>query len=284
MGGVWSETINTHDDKLIIDSANGVVVTLPATIYKKSTQSNHDSVRVIMTHGLGARNPRKKSHKVDKWISSVALPGALQTKRVVNVIAYTARGHGLSTGWQETAAVDCNQFVWSRLSMDMHFIINSSFISSSASSKIVVCGSSMGGATSLYTAMQYPKQVHGLIMIRPPTGWEARKDRRVNLMSSLQKFKKNHASDQETLLYASVLSGAQEADFPPLGSLLYKQIKCPVLFLAVENDHAHPVLSAKILKNEMPSNIYTELHIVQNLQEATRKYPEIIQRFITKHV
>ena len=51
---------------------------------------------VMMTHGLGAKNPRVKSHENDEWLKDVLIPAVSSCGW--SYCSYTARGHGTSTG------------------------------------------------------------------------------------------------------------------------------------------------------------------------------------------
>ena len=101
----------------------------------------HDSrYAVIITHGLGATDPKTRSHLNDEWVQDVAVLGAAQAK--FSHISYTARGHGDSDGWQSTAATDPAQFTWERLSNDMISVADVINMP-----EFICCGSSMGITT-----------------------------------------------------------------------------------------------------------------------------------------
>jgi hypothetical protein len=73
---------------------------------------------LISGHGLGSDNPKNKTHLLDNWITLMKTGSAL-TKQTVTSISYTARGHGNSQGWEETAESNPLQFTWGKLSSDM---------------------------------------------------------------------------------------------------------------------------------------------------------------------
>jgi len=240
-------------------------------------------VPALIGHGLGARNPGAIGHMDDSWtpllVEGAALGGSLP-------VLFTARGHKGSLGWQETAESDAEQFTWSRLAHDMYALATEHM----HSSIFVASGSSMGGATALYTALHYPKNVLGVIMIRPPTAWETRRARRKTLLSSANKCRDKAPEEPFHL----VLRGAALADLPPLPPLqgdaeggadtgddqvsAYACITCPVLLLAVKDDESHPLDTAEKLHELLP---ISALHVADDLNDAKRDWPRIIAEFIS---
>ena len=73
---------------------------------------------ILIGHGLGSDNPKEKTHLLDRWVALVG-NGTIATKKNTTIISYTARGHGSSHGWEESADTDPRQFTWQRLSSDM---------------------------------------------------------------------------------------------------------------------------------------------------------------------
>jgi pimeloyl-ACP methyl ester carboxylesterase len=120
---------------------------------------------LIVGHGLGARNPKTKTHLTDDVVDILRRGAKQSTGTVDSVLSFTARGHGASTGWQQTAESDLEQFTWNRLADDMIAVGNYFNIK-----QAVVSGCSMGSATAFYSALKYPEKVKGLIMAKPPTG------------------------------------------------------------------------------------------------------------------
>lgn len=86
-----------------MDLRTGVI--LPG-IYERHA-SSESSPPLIIGHGLGASNPKSKSHTNDEWIKVLFTPATQSNK---SYITYTARGHGGSTGWQDTAESNPEQF------------------------------------------------------------------------------------------------------------------------------------------------------------------------------
>jgi pimeloyl-ACP methyl ester carboxylesterase len=182
-------------------------------------------------------------------------------QRVRYLSTYTARGHGNSSGWEETAESDPWQFTWRDLAQDMiavHEYIEFNLLprgpnhidSMTMKNKVILGGSSMGAATALYACIEQPDIVAALILIRPPTAWKEREARRKYLNASALRLRERSA---ELSKYHFVLSGAMLSDLPmiteskpsstspgallqesPHGSDLYDKITCPVLILTIE--------------------------------------------------
>jgi pimeloyl-ACP methyl ester carboxylesterase len=221
----------------------------------------------IFTHGLGSKNPQEKCHKNDNWVSVAAEAAKLSNS---SFLTYTARGHGESKGWQDTAATDSSQFTWRRLADDMNWISNTQGVD-----KFVAGGSSMGSATALYCAIQYPEKVLGLVLVRLPTAWETRLARKRFILNSASRF---HAAHPEGLFH-HVLEGAAEADLPPRDSSgTYDKISCPVLILTIEGDEVHPVSTAEAVHALIPQST---LVIAKTEEEAAADWPFKIASFVS---
>lgn len=95
-------------------------------------------IQVLIAHGLGSDNPKSKTHLVDSWVDLIGTGTAL-TKRDATYISYTARGHGDSHGWEDSASDNPHQFTWSSLYTDM--VALGSYYQLQ---KFVASGSSMG--------------------------------------------------------------------------------------------------------------------------------------------
>jgi 3-oxoadipate enol-lactonase len=143
--------------------------------------------------------------------------------------------------------------------------------------KFIACGSSMGSATSLYAAINYPELVTAVIMMRPPTAWKDRSLRRKKLLSSAIKCQE---SSKQGELHHFVIRGTAFSDLPSLEDVdSYKKIKCPLLILTVQGDDSHPISTAESIKSLVPQ---AELFISGNHHEATQSWPTIIRQFLQK--
>jgi 3-oxoadipate enol-lactonase len=245
--------------------------TTPLDTLKNSVEGLRNDFAVVLTHGLGARDPQQKDASNDEWIPLIAAE-ALSTFH--SIAMYTARGHGFSSGWEDTAESDPSQFTWDRLSSDMAEVVDIIGVE-----KVIVGGSSMGSATSLYYAMHHPERVLGVVMIRPPTAWAERFARRKTLLGSAEKCRKAHETDSELSAKSSylVLQGTAYSDFPSIeDTTLYTQVTCPVLILAVADDDAHPVSTAITLSTLLP---HATLVIANDRKEALSIWPNLIHKF-----
>jgi esterase/lipase len=229
------------------------------------------NLALVLGHGLGSKDPRTKTYETDDMIK-ILTKGTEITDSIESVILYTARGHGTTNGWQETAESDPEQFSWNRLADDM---VNAGTYF--GYEQLVVGGSSMGSATALYAAIKYPERVKGLIIAKPPTGWTDREARKKYLVGSAKKLKE---IEEEGGKYHAVLMGATTANFPPLDDLQsYQKISCPVLILGLLGDESHPEITARNLHERIPQS---ELYFANDYQEAELLWPELIQKFLSK--
>ena len=246
-------------------------ITLPSgltTPVKSDLPCDHCKAVLLLGHGLGIRNLRKRNHITDKWIR-LASSACLRADDI-GVISYTARGHGITTGWESTAESDQAQFTWERLAGDMIEVADQFALSSFVSG-----GSSMGSATALFTAIQNPERVRGLVLMRPPTAWASRAARKINLLSIAHTLL---AEEEPGEQYHNVLLGTAEADLPPLDSDLYSRILCPVLILTIDHDEAHPVATAEGLLGVLGKK--ASLHVAEDIETAAQTWPDLILNFV----
>lgn len=229
-----------------------------------NVEANHC---VILAHGLGATDPKRKDY-TDKWIQMALRQ--LQSNRDVGIVAYTARGHGQSHGWETTAESDIQQFTWRNLATDMMGVADHY-----AKDTFIACGNSMGAASALYAALYYPNRVDAVIMIRPPTAWETRRARKGCLQGSADNLLSRYPGG----VYHFVLMGAAESDLPPIDCDIYGEISCPVLILAHEQDPAHPTSVAMALSRAIAN---AEIHIAESVGEAHATWGGIIGGFVER--
>lgn len=255
----------------LISLRSNVILPVSYEHHQTSSSSNHPEIPLIIGHGLGTSNPKVKSHEKDEWIK-VLFPQALLANK--SYIAYTARGHGKSTGWEETAESNPEQFTWKCLAEDMVAIADYYIIP-----QFIACGSSMGAGTSLFSAIIHPDRVRGVILVRPPTAWTTRQERKKYIIASANKLLKKQSPEEK---FHFVLRGAAMADLPPLSDdESYSRVTCPLLILTVKGDDAHPVSTATALAQKIPQ---TELHIAENEEDANAMWPEVILTFLRKIV
>ena len=207
---------------------------------------------VVYAHGL--TSSRARDAELVDW-SAVA--------RRHRLVAFDARGHGLSSGDNDPAS-----YAWSELAKDLVEFIREI----APNEKVSGIGLSMGTATMIYAALAAPEIFDRLVLTAVPTAWATRKGQSdlyaklANLVEGegLGAFNELMASqptlpvfadraarlvpDIDESLLASVLRGAGASDLPE--EQLVATIELPTLILAWAGDPGHPVSSAQRL-NEL---------------------------------
>lgn len=200
------------------------------------------------------------------------------------VIRYDARGHGGSAAGRDDAA---NR--WESLGADLLELADALGIE-----RFVAAGASMGVAASLHAALLAPERIEALLLLIPPTAWESRPPQAAlyHAMAGILDEKGRDALAavvEETLRAQPVTPGfepAEEALFealrgwdpPALGHLLrgaaesdlpaperLAEIEAAALIVAVRDDPGHPLSTAEVLAERMPS---AELRVVESLAEV----------------
>lgn len=232
----------------------------------------------VFAHGLGSTNPFKRGHHNDRWID-IAKSSVENDES--SILIYTARGHGDSTGWESSAETNSEQFTWKFLALDMHAVADYYNISN-----FIAGGSSMGSATALYAAIREPSRVTALILIRPPTAWQERADRRKYLLASAERLKEriksatteDHSSARSSAVHF-VLQGTAYSDLPPIDSEEYRRIAhIPTLILTIQGDPAHPVSTTEKLHRLLP---LSQFHIAETVEAAAEAWPALIRQFVS---
>jgi 3-oxoadipate enol-lactonase len=211
------------------------------------------------------------------------------------VIRFDARGHGRSGTEGEPG-----DFRWDKLARSMWQVIDSY-----TNEKVIIGGASMGCATSLYAACQRPDQVKGLVLVTPPTAWEARKKMQrnyriiahiVNVTLALpfrllrfvppagekDGFQKKvlsvmaqHLAGVKREGVVAAMRGASLSDLPPAEQL--EQLTMPVLILAWPDDDTHPLAVAEKLHEILPN---TQLEVMKHADDPYH-WPQLVREFIT---
>ncbi|MDQ6725374.1 MAG: alpha/beta hydrolase [Actinomycetota bacterium] len=212
---------------------------------------------------------------------------------VARVVRYDARGHG---------GCECVQFEdrayrWSALVDDM--------LRAPGPGPFVAGGASMGAATAMYAAARAPRRVQGLVLITPPTAWEARSAQAeayehaarlverqgvpayLNALQSVgepqilveelpesREIWLRHARRMDQKVIPSILRGAASSDLP--GREEVRSIVVPTLILAWTGDPAHSVATAESLAELM---VLSELHVARDLA-GVRRWPDLVAQFL----
>ena len=104
----------------------------------------------LIAHGLGSDNPKNKSHLLDSWVDLIGRGIRATEKKDATFISYTARGHGDSNGWEDSASDNPDQFTWRHLYTDMVAVAEFYQIP-----KFIASGSSMGSGEKTKRQMFY---------------------------------------------------------------------------------------------------------------------------------
>ncbi|MGI9327974.1 MAG: alpha/beta fold hydrolase [Pseudomonadales bacterium] len=210
------------------------------------------------------------------------------------VIRYDARGHG-----QSDCHGDAIDFRWDALAGNLWDVVDSY-----TRDPVVLGGASMGCATALYAACERPSRVRGLVLVIPPTAWEARSAKKRNyenvarvarlsrglplkLLKFLPRssagkgFQKrslsilaHHLTSANYIGIAGAMSGAALSDLPPPDILANLQI--PALLLAWPGDDSHPLAVAERLANLLPN---AHLQVAREPDEPFA-WPRHVKRFM----
>jgi pimeloyl-ACP methyl ester carboxylesterase len=245
---------------------------------------------IVLAHGLGS-NPAEKSHHdditTDLWNDALQFLPSSNNKPGRTAIFYTARGHGASVGWDNSAkaaetngkasgdddvlALLAKPFTWPELAKDTLAVAEQTSLANNKSS-FTVFGQSMGAATALYLAMQEKNRVNALILARPPVVWKARRNSAAGYLAAAEALKEQNPGSYHWL----PLAGAAYTDLPEKAEA-YRAITVPVLILCHGQDENHPVLSGQQLANMMPQ---ATLLLATNEEEARRKWPKKIAHWL----
>jgi pimeloyl-ACP methyl ester carboxylesterase len=217
--------------------------------------------------------------------------------RQKRLIRYDARGHGRSE-----ATFKRNDYLWRNLASDLISIADEVGVE-----RFVAGGQSMGCATSLYAGLLRPERIEKLILVNPPTCWEARESqasfyKKMAMIGgvlggkTLAKVMGNHLDRllpgwlieakeeqvraifeglkplQRRTLYA-LFRGAAITNLPPKKELSKLQI--PALILAWTDDPTHPVEVAEEMSRILPQS---ELVVAKGYDDFVQ-WPRLVREF-----
>ena len=175
------------------------------------------------------------------------------------------------------------------------------------SERFTAGGQSMGCATALYAGMEQPDRVQGMILMNPPTAWEARAAnsasyRRLAKIGGLlggSMLARIMGRNPERFLpgwlvneieagvsgaveglkpmkrrtLSALFNGAALTDLPAMESL--GQINVPALILGWTGDPTHPIATAKELNELLPQST---LVVARDYAEF-QSWPKLIREF-----
>ncbi len=259
-------------------------------------------VNIDVDDGIGEGIPMVWGHGL---MSSMASEDLLQLydwelfPKSNMLIRYDARGHGKT----DPSFIPMD-YHWKNLSRDMISVVDQYH-----SGSFIAGGQSMGCATSIYTAIQAPDRVKGLVLMNPPTAWEERASQaglyrkmsnlgmlfgggmlaatmsnkldrlfpswlvnanEVNAAGALDGLK----ALKRMSLY-NLFKGAALTDLPSKSQL--QSIDVPTLILAWGDDPSHPLSVAEELHSLLQ---HTEL-IEANSYSDVKTWPTLIREFVS---
>ena len=186
------------------------------------------------------------------------------------VLRYDARGHGASTSTPSP-----EDYGWASLAADQLALTDRLGIDT-----YVAGGVSMGCGTALHVAVRAPERIEGLLLVLPPTGWEARQAQ-VAVWSQLAAGVEANGVDafidgvlalgspdpfvgrrewaaslnvqrqMSSKQLATLLRGAAYADLPDRDTI--RSLSQPALILAWTGDPTHPAASAEQFADLLPN-------------------------------
>jgi len=215
------------------------------------------------------------------------------------LIRYDARGHG-----KTDATYRPEDYHWKNLAADMLSVADGC-----ALDRFCAGGQSMGCATSLYTALLAPERIDKLILMNPPTAWEARaaqgnfynKLAKVGgllggkLLAKIMSKKLERllpgwliSAQEETVggvleglkplkrkTLSNLFKGAAQTDLPSREEI--KTITTPTLILGWTGDPSHPAETAVELEKLLPQSTL----VIANGYEDFKQWPSIIREFVS---
>jgi pimeloyl-ACP methyl ester carboxylesterase len=221
-----------------------------------------DGPLVVFGHGLMGR-----IEQLDEY-----LRGLDPLLKRIRLLAYDARGHGLSSGPGTSAG-----YTWETLGRDMGEMIRFA-----GEERAIVGGVSMGAAAAIWLAVEQPEQVRGLVaMMPPPLGFISMRtpgeQRAITALDFLASAVENYgietaievvksvpgfgADEQDAEQRAAWLRGQNPLtlryairgliDAPPHDPECYRLIKAPTLVFGHEGDDLHPARAAKLLADNV---------------------------------
>ncbi|CAK0821003.1 unnamed protein product, partial [Prorocentrum cordatum] len=191
---------------------DGVAVPL-TKISARSLESTSDRPLLVLGHGFTRDRGDWCSGLRSVLDASFRPPSPL----IAHGVAYDARGHGGSEGWQ---GKDRSQFHWSRLGRDMLEVAEQL---GGGASKLLLGGESMGSMAALWAATLEPEKVRGVFLYKVPTIWAARAAARGKRLAG--------ADEMEDADLAERARGAAEADCVDASELVDKLRDIPVVIV-----------------------------------------------------
>ncbi|WP_052314576.1 alpha/beta fold hydrolase [Nocardia thailandica] len=214
----------------------------------------------VALYAHGAFLSRAEDDRLGHVILREALPPGLR------LVRYDARGHGLSGG---RAVAD--DYLYERLGEDLLAVADRV----QPESPIVGMGASMGAASLLQAAVRRPDRFTRLVLIIPPTAWEARSAQAESYLAQADLVERAGKAamgaamgampappalaeagawpivpDVADAVLPSVMRGMGRSDLPGRSELA--RLPHPTLILGWVGDPVHPVETAEQLAELLP--------------------------------
>jgi pimeloyl-ACP methyl ester carboxylesterase len=226
-------------------------------------------------------------------LSSVGSASVLNAARLaesgLRVIAYDARGHGLSEYSERR-----EDYSFAALAEDLHELMNALGIERAS-----VCGTSMGAGTALLLALSHPTRVERLILRSPPPFAEDLRPAR-RQMGSLAVMCR-YLGVPWTARIIGLLSGNAEhahtlarqrgaALVPAIRGLLFDgaqvpidrlpEIQAPTLVLGHPGDAMHPLRSAELIQTRVRGASLRVAASAEHWQKNPDQFCELVASFV----
>ena len=240
-------------------------------------------VDLVWGHGLTQSRALEDEQGLFDWSAAPA-----------NVLRYDARGHG-----ESQSTPDLDGYGWEQLGLDQLELTTAIGIDA-----YVAGGASMGCATALHAAVAAPERIVGLVLVIPPTGWEARAEQAdvyeqgAKIVEAFgveplikagaampppdpflddPEFRTRRAAglrSWDPVRLAQAMRGATRAQLPDRERIA--EIGCPTMILAWTGDPVHPVVTADELASLMP---HAERHIASTASDIER-WADLVGTFV----
>lgn len=233
--------------------------------------------QMIFAHGLTPNGDCKAhDHTKDGWVD--VFESAVNSLKA-QALTYTARGHGESTGWEahlKVGKAGYDQFTWQEGGEDLLRVADSFGYHTG----FVAGGTSMGGAAAMHAVALEPDRVRCLVMVRPPTAWETRPERRKGMEETVKNQKKLQKKDKRD--HWAVYEAHIQNDLPEKEDIeFWNKITVPTLILALGDDTAHPMSTAEELEGLIKGS---KLVKADTKEEAMAAWPKVIAEFIKPYI
>ncbi|WP_167235643.1 alpha/beta fold hydrolase [Massilia genomosp. 1] len=211
----------------------------------------------------------------------------------LRLVRYDARGHGGSPAGAPPT--------WRDLGQDMLALADAL-----GEERFIAGGWSMGGAGALHAALQQPARIHGLVLLLPPTLWEARVAqaalyRRAIALAhtaGMARFASLVASQGAGLppwlraaaphlaaprapapdpaAMLALYQGAAWSDLPPRAALAALSAT-PALIIGWSGDATHPLASAQELHRLLPASSLFIAHDYQDVLSIPMRVRDFVE-------